>query len=132
MHYTGKARRLPGKKLGISLILVLVLVFLSVNFFLTWRKNQSINKEIDNLQDQISEIESGNSKLGELIKYFNSNAFIEEKARSDLGLKKPGEKVVMIPESLKNDILSRAQNDAKEKDLNELSNQQKWLRYFFK
>ncbi|MFA6321957.1 MAG: septum formation initiator family protein [Candidatus Buchananbacteria bacterium] len=129
-HYNQPKNK--GKKIIVSLILIIVVIFLAFNLVSTWQKNHEINQEIDGLQTQISTIQTDNLKLNELIGYFNSNAYIEEKARVDLGFKKEGEKVVMVPESMKNDLLAQEKNAAGEKNLEELSNPKKWWRYFFK
>jgi hypothetical protein len=80
------------------------------------------------LQNQIQTLEKDNSNLKELVTYLNSNAYIEEKARVDLGLKKAGEKVVVVND-LPTDEISEANKNEEQKNL---SNSQKWWKYFFK
>ena len=63
-----------------------------------------------------------------MVDYFNSTAYIEEKARVDLGLKKEGEKVVVIADSAKNKLAQNKTEAAAEKPK---TNPQKWWQYFF-
>ena len=72
----------------ILLFLIIILVFTAVNLAGNWQKNRQVNQEITGLEQEIGELEKNNLELKELIQYFNSTAYIEEKARLDLGLKK--------------------------------------------
>ncbi len=93
-------------------------------------KNRQIEAEIINLNQQIYNLEKHNLELTELIKYFDSESYAERKARLELGLVKPGESTVIIPNSLaQNDILlPKAET---EKNKSRLSNIKKWWEYFF-
>jgi len=109
---------------------IIILIFAGINLAKSTQKNREINQEIYALEKEIQDLEKSNSELNELVKYFNSAAYIEEKARTDLGLKKEGEKVVIVT-----DIENQ---DANQKDLigNDLadktiSNPKRWWRYFF-
>lgn len=121
------------KRLFLSLLLI-ILIFLSINLFKTWQKNNQVNQEIAALEQEINNLEQGNLKMKELIEYFNSNAYIEEKARVDLGLQKQGEKVVIVNNNLNGDLqnlnISQDENEGKN-EKKELNNPQKWLKYFF-
>ncbi len=109
---------------------ILILLFIGVNFLRSWAKSQEINQEIKKMQTEISTLEKNNLELAELINYLNSTAYLEEKAREDLGLKKEGEKIVIVSETgQKTDGslngLTQAQTG------NNLSNLGQWWQYFF-
>ncbi|MFA6410576.1 MAG: septum formation initiator family protein [Candidatus Buchananbacteria bacterium] len=106
----------------------MILVVISINLFNTWQKNQQINQEINGLTQEIENLEKSNLEAKRLIEYFNSDAYIEEKARIDLGLQKAGEKVVVVPNTTSNAKNSEKSTE-KPKDY---SNPQKWWQYFFK
>jgi len=67
-------------------------------------------------------------KLSQLIEYLNTEEFREKEARLQLGLRKPGESVVVVPNTAEAD-------EASISDLNKtsenLSNWQRWLKYLF-
>ncbi len=89
-------KKVLGSKLFLFFIII-ILISVASNFINSWRKNREIDQEITSLEQNIINLEKDNLKLSELIKYLNSAAYIEEKARTDLGLKKEGEKTIIIP-----------------------------------
>lgn len=91
-----------------------------------WRQKSLIEKEISGFKKEISARESGNKKLREMVAYFESDASLEETARLNLGMKKPGENVVVIKE----EISTSSQEEIALTDKKE-SNYIKWFNYFF-
>ncbi|MFA4834241.1 MAG: septum formation initiator family protein [Patescibacteria group bacterium] len=63
-------------------------------------KRYYLSREIKELDKEIAEFESKNKDLKQLITYLESEQFVEEKARLNLGLKKEGEKVVEIKDDV--------------------------------
>src|SRR3989344_1825550 len=90
------------KSKSLLLVGLVILLFLLLNFSQTWFKNKEVNREMADLQKQASDLKQKNLELAQLINYLNSNAYIEEKARTDLGLKKEGEKTIIISENINN------------------------------
>ncbi len=117
------------KQKAIILVLIFVLCFVFFNFLRAWLKGNQVNKEIDGLEQEISGLQKDTAELTELIQYFNSSAYVEEKARVDLGLKKEGEKVVLVTDDLKKNLL---ENDSANNAEESQSNFKKWWGYFFK
>src|SRR3989338_6724231 len=106
--------------------IALALLVIVINVARNWHTGQSIDNEIADLKNTATTLEQENIQFRQLIEYFNSSAYVEERARIDLGLKKRGEKVVIVPgyiasttPELTNQLSSR-------------SNVRKWLDYFFK
>jgi cell division protein FtsL len=116
------SNKLDSKVALIIIVFILVLVLISLNR--SWNKSREIENEITGLENEITGLETKNLELSQLIKYLNSSAYIEEKARTDLGLKKPGEKTVIISE------LTSTTSLKLEKEENQ-SNIKKWWEYFF-
>lgn len=111
--------------LGCLTILALI-IFSTGKEFLRVKK---INQEINELQKEIIEIENKNLELSELLKYFDSDSFAEMKARTELGLKKPNERVVIIPQEDENTKISLRLGGGKE-NLPK-SNFKRWWNYLF-
>lgn len=98
-----------------------------------------VSDKIGNLEQQISQTQSENLEINTLISNWESGSQLEKEARSKLGVKKEGERVVLITknsssvqmlpaEPLDPDVL----NPAKKQDNNSASNPIKWWQYFFK
>jgi len=77
--------------------LVAVIVIISVfNFWQNIKKMDSLEKEINNIREEIAAAEAENEELREQLKNTDSPEYIEEVAREKLGLVKPGE-MLLIP-----------------------------------
>lgn len=58
-----------------------------------------IEKRIKNFQDKIAEMEKANAKIGPLLDYFKSDAYLEREAKLKLNVRRPEEGVVFLQES---------------------------------
>lgn len=105
------------------LLAILILSILKVGKELA-RRHQ-INKEIRYLNQQLDEAQLNRDKLQDLISYLESDQYVEEQARSQLNLSKPGEKRVDLSLEPENLALQTDANDNR-------SNLRKWFDYFFK
>lgn len=108
----------------------IILVFVGTNLAKSWQKNNQINQEVAGLEENIQQLEKDSLELKELVEYFNSQAYIEEKARIDLGLKKVGEKVVIVTNSRGKNLSAQIPDQAAPQQLI-TSNPQRWWQYFF-
>jgi cell division protein FtsB len=77
------------------LVLLIIGFLLFSNINLAWRRAELINK-IEILRKEIKTLEEESQKLRDGIRRAKEEGFLEEKAREELGLKKPGEEVVVI------------------------------------
>lgn len=78
-------------------------------------------------QDRLKVVDDENTRLGQEIKKLSSDQYVEEQARNQLGLAKPGETVVVLP----NDQNNKHQEPAKLKPTSDLPNWYLWWRLFF-
>lgn len=119
------------------LVGVVVLVWLLVPLSEKWEEKKEIDREIDRLQQEISQLENKNQNLEELTEYLRSDQFVEDQARSNLGLKKEGEEVIVMQKG--EGKVAGAFDDNSEEGAGEngsgrdkgSSNIGKWLEYFF-
>jgi len=115
------------------IVFVLIIVFLSKNMY----KDYRVNKDIEQLVAQIEELEQQNLELAEVSRYFSSEIFLEEQARTTLGLKKAGEKNIVIEDldglSEGESATQEVQTQGSEKNVRteKESNYKKWYQYFF-
>ncbi len=124
---------------GSLVVLILLVLPLSRNI----KERFGINREIDELEMQISKTQNKNMDLQKLIGYLGSDEYVEEQARENLGMMKSGEKVVVIkglPEKEKSNVSEEKSSNAvfivpgleKAQAKETVSNPERWLAYFFK
>lgn len=89
-----------------------------------------MQNDIDKLQSEIDGLEGKNKELGNLIEYFKSLDFVENEARTKLNLRKPGEKIIIVPEEGETPgVQSNIQKLSLENNM--AGNPKKWWNYFF-
>lgn len=108
---------------------VFFIILFSIGISKRIARRHQINKETQQLQDEIDRLSANGKELNELLAYLNSDDFLEEEARNKLGLKKDGEQIVIInnkSEDIKtNRDLSKSPAESRQK-----SNAEKWRDYF--
>lgn len=76
--------------------LLLVVSFLAVTNWRISRKRAELVSRIDQIKENINDLEEKKKDLQENLSKAGSQEFIEEKAREDLGFKKPNEDMIVI------------------------------------
>lgn len=92
-----------------------------------------VDQDIKNLQAQVDLLEGKKMKFMDLMQRLDSSEALDKEARARLGLRKPGERVIVVA-GLGEDNASVATAQNRTFDQMEdgnLSNPQKWWRYFF-
>lgn len=108
-----------------GLLIVFVLLFIAAGR--EAYRNYKIGQDIKNLEEKIEELNKSNLELAEMEKYLQSDEFLEKEARLKLNVVKEGEKLVIIKQP-EGEIMNEEKQQIEEK---EISNIQKWWRYFF-
>ncbi|MFH1405075.1 MAG: septum formation initiator family protein [Patescibacteria group bacterium] len=118
-----------------------IIVLLVIVFGREFVRNREIQQEISALQEQAQELESRNIQIFELGSLMQTESYIEREARLKLGLKKPGEEVVVIqkdkpqeinpsdPTNLQDHPLIALVDDSNNPE--KISNSSKWWIYVF-
>ena len=88
-------------------------------------RRAEIEREIQALRTEITEHQSKSQELSQLIDYLNSEEYKEREARLQLGLQKPGENVVVIPNSA--DTTTESESQASNSSQ---ANWRLWINYF--
>lgn len=134
----GQDRHLGKRIIHSKLLLILsllVLIFFTVSLTRTIISRQDLLREISGLEQEISGLESRNKELAGLIEYFKTMDFVETEARTKLNLRKPGEKIIVVPSE---ETLKNQENQAKENSIiinsqtRDENNFKRWWNYFFK
>lgn len=107
---------------------IIILSVIAISFSKDYMKSQNLKHEIYSLQGDISKNEKKILELSEFLKYLDSKNYAEKKARTELGLKKPDENVVVIQKSAEENIETTEQDSM---EAQKGSNIVKWWNYFF-
>ena len=110
----------------------IILVFLAISVTRAVYQNYQINQEIDRLRGETERLQAKKLETLNMLNYVQSPTFVEDKARSELNLLRPGEKVAVIPSG----PAIKTQNPRQENDglvqSKDIGNPTKWWRYFLK
>ncbi|MBI5622017.1 septum formation initiator family protein [Candidatus Falkowbacteria bacterium] len=101
-----------------------VLIFLIAAFGRGFSQRYALEQQVKSLQTDINGLESKNQEFQQMIGYFDTENFTEAEARLKLGLKKPGEAVVVITQN------GSGGASANGEMAEQLSNPAKWWYYF--
>jgi cell division protein FtsB len=120
---------------------VVIIVFLSLTFGREFFRSREIQSEINKLQSQADTLAARNIALSELQTAIQTESFIEREARLKLGMKKPGEEVVVISGEAGPGSTVQEETEDKSDPLNlvldnqsestRIANSTKWWYYFF-
>lgn len=96
-------------------------------------KSYQIDLHIKNFETENVRIEEENRRKTEEFEYYSSDAYIEKIAKQNLGLVNPGEEVIIIPTSkiVGTGIVGGVNDEDDDSSYNELTNPQKWWKFFF-
>ncbi len=111
----------------ISFLILGILALIVIPYYNNNKKRKDLEKEIASIKKDISRYENSNQDLEELLNYLVSDQAVEEKARLNFGLQKQGEKVIVIQRQGNSSSLASSTEELVEEN----SNPQKWLNYFF-
>ena len=103
-QYIGKAlaflRRLGDIRFAGQVVFVIIVLMISWSGVKTIQTNYGLQKQITalNQQNQLQKLQNDNLALQN--QYFNSNQYLELSARQNFGLAAPGEKEIIVPQSV--------------------------------
>ena len=107
----------------------ILIVFLVFSVGRSFYQQNEIAHQIAQLEMQAKELETKKLQTLELLQYARSTNFVEEKARTELHLMKPGEHVMVVKNQDSPD--KNRQIEQNMVSSSTLSNTQKWYNYFF-
>lgn len=109
-------------------IFLIIIIYLSMNVYRGVKQRIEVRKEISNLKMEIENLDKENNKLSDLIKYFETEEYVESISREKLSYKKPGEKIIVFTEE-DSDNISNTKNKIEE--IEKEPNIKLWWNYFF-
>ncbi|MCL5795559.1 MAG: septum formation initiator family protein [Patescibacteria group bacterium] len=93
-----------------NIVVILVIIYIVFNIGKSIYSNYNVNKTISRLRAEIARLQERKIALENLIIYYQTMTFKELEARRRLGLKKPDEKLVIIPENSGTSTENAAEN----------------------
>ena len=109
--------------MAILLVIALAVAWAAAKAFV---ERSKLEREIRELEATVGQQRREMGEYQKLLDKIRDFTYIEREARLKFGLKKPGEKVVIVPKSVLD-----ATAGAAEKNIQELGNPQRWWKYFF-
>ncbi len=108
-----------------------ILVIFSVAIIRELVQSHQVRQQVKALREQVATEQQRQQEYRDLIEYLSSPTFQEREARLKLGLKKPGERVIVIPSldsnTNSNDVNSSTQSGPAASQ----STVQRWWDFFF-
>jgi cell division protein DivIC len=124
----GLKKRFFSSRLFLFIMLGIALV-VAVGYARAYYQDFKIKQEIKSLQEEVSSLQKKKINSLDILKYVSSSAYVEDQARIELNMKKPGESVVFV-----NNEKNSSKNEAVENSTTEggqfVENPLKWLYYF--
>ena len=80
----------------VNILIVLVLVYFGFLIYQSVYSNYEVNNTISQLKKELNKVQSDQRDLQTLIAYYQTESFRELEARKKLGMRKPGEKVIVV------------------------------------
>ncbi len=127
--------RMSDVRFSTQVLFVIIVLLISWSGVKSIQANYGLQKQINELdqQNKISQMENDNLRLQN--EYYKSNQYLELSARRNFGLAAPGEKVIVIPQSVAlayvaNVKLDNNQQDGSSKKTAIQNNAQSWLNFF--
>lgn len=114
---------------GVIVFEILLIAFLVVGITKEIVRRVSLREEIATLEQQIAELEAQNRTLGEYVASINTDSFREREARKRLNVQKPGESLLILPET--RTLTTSDTEIASSTDAVGTSNPQRWWKFFF-
>lgn len=107
--------------IGVLIFEVYLIISFSRSVWDLWEKQEAI----ETARDSVAKLTDENKKLKSRLEYVKSEEFMEKEAREKLNLVKPGETIVIIPQS----VLEAATASAAPTPVP--PNWEQWMRLFF-
>jgi len=109
------------------LIALVIAILFALGFARAYYKDYKVKQEIHRLETELSSLEKKKIESFELLKYVSSDVYVEDRARTELNMKKAGEHVLILNTQGGYSVPSTKE------DINTgqmISNPIKWLYYF--
>lgn len=119
-------RRFFSSRLFLIVILIIT-ALVAFSYARVYYQDYKVRQEIESLKKRVNALDTKKIESMKILEYVMSKQFVEEKARTELNLKEPGEKVLIINDLVENNLEETNQDEGGNAPL---SNIAKWWYYF--
>jgi cell division protein FtsB len=112
---------------GVLLLEGILIIIIVIGITKEVVRRMSLRQEIATLELQIAELQAQNRSLGEYVASINTDSFREREARKRLNLQRPGETLLIVPESNGTPLIATTSPSVSPT----ASNTERWWHYFF-
>lgn len=106
-----------------------VAIFTAFTYGRAYYQNYKINQEISNLEMEVKNLEKNKLESMNILNYVMSQNYVEDSARTELNMKKPGENVIFINNLVKDEKETKKVDFLAVEEI-PLKNPIKWWYYF--
>lgn len=110
--------------------LLVTLVWLAAMQYRQWRQERAIDQQIQSLESQQRTIVSQNEELANSLRYFTTDAYAEQVAKTELNQKRDGEMVIQFGGSTS--TTKAVSGEPQPSAPSAMKNVLAWWTYFFK
>lgn len=110
--------------------LLVILVWLATMQYRQWQQERAIDRQIQSLESQQRTIISQNEELANSLRYFTTDAYAEQVAKTELNQKRDGEMVIQFGGAA--DAAKTAPETFDDSTPSGMKNVLAWWTYFFK
>ena len=107
-----------------------LIILVALAFLRSYYQDYQVRQEIQHLKDEADRLETKKIQSLEILKYVQSKNFVEDKARTDFNMAKPGEQEVIVTSPQKT-VENDGQVENKVVEWKGISNPIKWWKLFF-
>jgi len=111
----------------------ILLLFLTVSFVKSSFDVLKSKDRLDEINTEVSEMEKKKTEIEKEIEYKKTSEYVEEKARNDLNLVKPDEKIYVVTRNEKTSETSKnvlSESDERNGDENKSVKDQNWYSWY--
>jgi cell division protein FtsB len=112
----------------LSFCFLIISLLLIVNLFRDVQRLIQAEERIVKTEERLVQVKQENEEFKKEKEYYQSEAFLEEQIRTKLQMAKPGETVLILPETIKEEKEGNEQQNRE--DEKKRANWQKWLALF--
>lgn len=77
------------------LVMLLVMVYMGFSLVGEMKKLEAMRQNVEQIEQEMQQLQSKNAELHKTLEMIKSNDYIEQMARENLGLVKPGESLII-------------------------------------
>lgn len=109
---------------------LIILAFVAFGYARAYYRDYEIRQEIKSLEEEVRRLERKKLESLDILDYVMSDAFVEEKARTELNMRKDGEQMLIVQSDDIDVATTRREQEERRQTRQAIKNPVKWWYYF--